>query len=636
MRKEKSKNALIVSVLSLMLCISMFISTTFAWFTDSVSTVSNKMVAGSLQVDLELLEKDGSWTSIKESGKPIFDYDKWEPSYTDVKILRVVNKGTLALKWVAKFVADNELSDLAKVIDVYVSHDITSYPSHRIDLKDWERIGTIAEFVNKIGETANGNLIADDAACLGIAFKMQETAGNEYQGMSLGEFDIQIFATQYTHEEDSFDNTYDAEADSPLTQSVYFRSLRGALHTVTGGTISDSSSDCGEQDASASVKWENGQYVVTLLDAITENASLEVTENLTLDLNGNSVTFTGTDVGFLIPQGSDAIFRVDGQVSGSSISISGDARSTAIQINAGTCIITGGTYTSNAQNAGTEGNPNPCIDVKGNAVLKIFGATIAAADTDKGTPCGIYVAENSYLSGVNCDILAAAPYGLGVHGVHNLGNAVISDSSMKGYAHYTANKAGTTYASHSRGVYNSGEMTVVDCYVIGTHSGITSVGTLFVDGGTYESYGHGGIYFGGSNTTSYIKDATVRWSQMPDGYFDDGVAGTNKAGMYIGGASKRNIVVYADNCQFDAPSQSIVIRGTSGEQNDVLYISNSTINTSAKIRIDANNQLCIGHGNNFTAQHTRSRTSVKGTVETTDVNYRAIIDAAFQANKDHS
>lgn len=636
MRKEKCKNALIMSALSLVLCVSMFISTTFAWFTDSVNSANNRIVAGSLQVDLELLERDGSWTSIKESGKPIFDYDKWEPGYTDVKILRVVNKGTLALKWIAKFVADNKLSDLSKVIDVYVGHDVTAYPADRGNLSAWEKIGTVSEFVNKIGETANGNLKAGEAAYLGIAFTMQKSAGNEYQGMELGEFDIQIFATQHTHEKDSFDNTYDAEAESPLTQSIYFRSLRSALNTVTDGTISDTSGDCTEKDAGVCVKWENGQYVVTLMDAITENALIEVSENLTLDLNGNSIAFTGTDVGFLIPQGEDIVFRVDGQVSGSSISISGGDCSTAIQINSGTCIITGGTYTSNAQNAGTESSPNPCIEVKGNAALEICGATVTASDADKGTPCGIYVAENSYLSGVNCDILAAAPYGLGVHGVHNLGNAVISDSSMKGYAHYTANKAGTTYASHSRGVYNSGEMTVVDCYVIGTHSGITSVGTLFVDGGTYESYGHGGIYFGGSNTTSYIKDATVRWSQMPDGYFDDGVAGTNKAGMYIGGASKRNIVVYADNCQFDAPSQSIVIRGTSGEQNDVLHISNSTINTSAKIRIDANNQLCIGHGNNFTAQHTRSRTSVKGTVETTDVNYRAIIDAAFQANKDHS
>lgn len=631
MTKMKSKHALMMSALSLVLCISMFVSTTFAWFTDSVSSANNKIVAGSLQVNLELLEKDGSWTSIKESGKAIFDYDKWEPGYTDVKILRVVNDGTLALKWIAKFVAANQLSDLANVIDVYVNHDVTAYPANRSDLSGWEKIGTVSEFANKIGQTAKGSLKAGEVAYLGIAFKMQETAGNEYQGMRLGKFDIQIFATQYTHEEDSFDNTYDAEAYPSLTQNVYFRSLHGAFGAVVGGSISDSSGDCSKQDANVSVKWENGQYTITLLRDIAENAPMEVTENLTLELNGNSIAFVGTEVGFLIPQGKDVVFRVDGRAFGSAISISGEDRTTAIQINAGTCILTGGTYTSNAQNAGTESTPNPCIEVKSTAALRISGVKVVASDSDKGTPCGIYVAEDASLSGEDCDILAASPYGLGVHGIHNLGDAVIASSGIKGYANYTANAAGTAYASHSRGVCNDGEMMMIDCHVIGTHAGVKSEGSLFVDGGIYEGYGHGGIYFAGSNTISYMRDATVQYCPMPNGYYDDGVAGTNDSGMYIGGGStKHDITVYADNCRFTAKKQSITVRGTSGEKNDVLYISNSTINTSAKIRVDSNNRLCIGAGNNFTEAHTRTGTNgVKGEVRSTNENYRPIIEAAF-------
>jgi len=45
---------------------------------------------------------------------------------------------------------------------------------------------------------------------------MQETAGKEYQGLDLGgAFDIQILATQYTYENDSFDNQYDKDAEYP-------------------------------------------------------------------------------------------------------------------------------------------------------------------------------------------------------------------------------------------------------------------------------------------------------------------------------------------------------------------------------------------------------------------------------------
>mgnify|MGYP002513482498 FL=1 len=121
MTKTKStKRALLLSALSLLMCVSMLIGSTFAWFTDSVTSSGNKIQAGTLKIDLELLEEDGSWTSIKDSQKALFDYDKWEPGYTEVKVLRVTNKGTLALKWIAKLVSANTLTDLANVIDVYV------------------------------------------------------------------------------------------------------------------------------------------------------------------------------------------------------------------------------------------------------------------------------------------------------------------------------------------------------------------------------------------------------------------------------------------------------------------------------------------------------------------------------------
>ena len=220
MTKTKStKRALLLSALSLLMCVSMLIGSTFAWFTDSVTSAGNKIQAGTLKIDLELLEKneDGStkWTSLKDSKAPIFNYDKWEPGYTDVKILKVENEGTLALKWVAKFVSANDLTELANVIDVYVkpSADEFGYATDRTDLSTWTKKGTVAEFVNTISETTYGNLEAGKAAYLGIALKMQESADNKYQGMDLGgAFDIMILATQYTSESDSFNNQYDANA----------------------------------------------------------------------------------------------------------------------------------------------------------------------------------------------------------------------------------------------------------------------------------------------------------------------------------------------------------------------------------------------------------------------------------------
>lgn len=214
MTKTKNlKHAMLMSLLTLVVCLSMLVGSTFAWFTDSVTSVGNKIQAGTLRVDLELLEEDGSWTSIKDSTNAIFNCENWEPGYTDVKVLRVSNEGTLALKWLAKFVSNYELTALADVIDVYVNTTVDSYPTDRSDLSGWTNVGTVREFVNTISATTKGTLEAGKSANLGIALKMQETAGNEYQDMDLGgTFDIQIIATQHTAEEDSFNNQYDLSA----------------------------------------------------------------------------------------------------------------------------------------------------------------------------------------------------------------------------------------------------------------------------------------------------------------------------------------------------------------------------------------------------------------------------------------
>ena len=213
-----TKKSLFKSLLALLLCIAMLMGTTFAWFTDEASSKGNKIQSGTLKVDLALLDAvSGKWTSLRDSRAPIFDYDNWEPGYTDVRVLRVSNEGGLSLKWVARFVSDEELSKLADVIDVYVKPSKTpiSYPEDR-SLAGYERVGSVSDFVNTIENTTYGMLAAGECAYLGIALKMRTDAGNEYQGLSLGgAFDIRISATQWTGESDSFDEEYDKDATYP-------------------------------------------------------------------------------------------------------------------------------------------------------------------------------------------------------------------------------------------------------------------------------------------------------------------------------------------------------------------------------------------------------------------------------------
>ena len=220
MKKHSTKQALLCAALALVLCVSMLVGTTFAWFTDSVTSANNKIVAGNLKLDLELLDaKTGVWSSIKESKAPLFNYEKWEPGYTEVKVLKVENEGTLALKWKAVFTPLEATTALAEVIDVYVKPsetDALTYPNGRdLGAQGYTKVGTLAQFIGSIQETTYGNLQAGGTAYLAIALQMQESAGNEYQKMKLGAFDITIVATQMTSESDSYGNDYDKDATFP-------------------------------------------------------------------------------------------------------------------------------------------------------------------------------------------------------------------------------------------------------------------------------------------------------------------------------------------------------------------------------------------------------------------------------------
>ena len=43
MKKNSTKRSLLASVLALVMCVSMLVGTTFAWFTDTASTGVNKI-----------------------------------------------------------------------------------------------------------------------------------------------------------------------------------------------------------------------------------------------------------------------------------------------------------------------------------------------------------------------------------------------------------------------------------------------------------------------------------------------------------------------------------------------------------------------------------------------------------------
>lgn len=291
-RKNLTRNALVSSIISLLLCVSMLVGTTFAWFTDEVTISNNKIAAGTLQIALNQLTKDG-WTDITGSQEPIFNNDLWEPGYTEAVVLKVHNIGTLALNWAASLtpISADTVTELADAIDVYVLEGADRLPDSFAYIQgNYNRVGTLREFMTSFAANTVGTLDADEAATLGIALHMQEEAGNKYQGLALGSnFDIRIFATQRSLESDSFGPDYDSGSKYPANYEVATTApvtvVKDADNKITAATLNNPQTiNLGKQDNSvvnaASVVVPEGAAVepevVTEEDDGKTNASLTV------------------------------------------------------------------------------------------------------------------------------------------------------------------------------------------------------------------------------------------------------------------------------------------------------------------------------------------------------------------------
>lgn len=222
---KKTKNSLLHSVIALLLCISMLIGTTFAWFSDKISSSNNIITAGNL--DLEMYWTDdlnsGEWRNVEEDGhNTIFNYDNWEPGYTDVKYIKLVNAGELALNYKLSLTPQNGVGKLAEVINVYFAEGGVNV-EQRSDLKNLKVIGLLNNVLNG-GATADGTLLAAEQSSplhpsgeviVTMAMNMLTSAGNDYQNEDAGQFTITALATQAPFEKDSFGSDYDAEAKFP-------------------------------------------------------------------------------------------------------------------------------------------------------------------------------------------------------------------------------------------------------------------------------------------------------------------------------------------------------------------------------------------------------------------------------------
>ena len=319
----KTKKALRGSLFALFLCIVLLIGTTFAWFTDTASTGVNKIQAGNLDVELQYNHNE-TW---KNAEGQTLDFQKaagkeseailWEPGCTyKLPEIRVINKGNLALKYTMKVTGVEGDQKLNEVIDWTID----------------DKALTDTEGNLKANETSNP---------MTIQGHMQESAGNEYQGLSIDGISITVYATQDTVESDSFDNQYDKDARVKADSETAIREAMkkaGSVITVTDEIKPSETLVADKKDITLNM---NGKTIVNDTDLWEKGSAYNW--SLVSAQNGSSLTIEGN--GTFKAKENDC-YAVDVQ-DGSNVVIKNGTfvgNIHAVYVQKGTAIIEGGTY----------------------------------------------------------------------------------------------------------------------------------------------------------------------------------------------------------------------------------------------------------------------------------------------------
>ena len=327
--KKVTRRALLMSVTSLLICISMLLGTTFAWFTDEVTSGVNKIVAGNL--DVELFHSNAKVAETKITGsnaddKLFFtDVDgneiKWEPGAVSYEVFSIKNVGTLALKYQLSAILDTtyntvgyntvqggtatengkSLLDVLRVVDLSGNQAPTTRPSYTAT--EGQLLGEYlaAENTNiasleagasdtrtiiifwpesdndNIWNLKNGKYASDSP-------KASDATSTDIGALKVS-FAVKLIATQYTSENDSFDNMYDDNATGPNGSNIGL-SLVGSktgTYSQTGATALNVGTNPTDNDKSAVTTTVAANTTLTYKDnnnveqTVANDASLKLT-----------------------------------------------------------------------------------------------------------------------------------------------------------------------------------------------------------------------------------------------------------------------------------------------------------------------------------------------------------------------
>ena len=290
---KRTRRALLSSLLALVLCVSMLVGSTFAWFTDTVTSGNNIIKSGNLDITLEYWN-GAKWVDVDGSSDVLDKNAKYEPGYTQVVYLKLENEGSLALKYqlgvniLGETEGVNKDGSAFKLSD-YIYFDVVDGINPETDTYSREDAQDDMTMTRKISEGYNlpASLEANaEPLYLAMVIYMPESVGNiaNHNGatepsITLG---LNLVATQLTSEGDAFGSDYDADAQYPVVSTV----------TIPEGANPPAVISAGEISVEIPADAPAGNYVLKV-DGKSETQNGDVTTAtfaLSLEKDGEAVT----------------------------------------------------------------------------------------------------------------------------------------------------------------------------------------------------------------------------------------------------------------------------------------------------------------------------------------------------------
>ena len=287
---KKTNRSLLISAMSLLLCLSMLVGSTFAWFTDEATAGVNQILAGELDVGMDYWNGT-AWVSV--DGESLFPEDLlWEPGHTEVVYLRISNLGNLALKYrlgvtIAEETGSTNVLGETFTLSQYIRFGaVEAQPTFAS--RDAARAALSESQVLTAGYTKTGTIAANEGPqYVALVVYMPESVGNEANHMAgvaaptikLG---IDLIATQAAGESDSFGNNYDANAAWPYRsiKRAFTMSITDKIDPATGNltemVVISATDEAQRAEIPANVKLAEGADKLTFAITSMEKPNADV------------------------------------------------------------------------------------------------------------------------------------------------------------------------------------------------------------------------------------------------------------------------------------------------------------------------------------------------------------------------